>query len=172
MSYSQSVCFHITLIPRRWYNDKKASIKQQIHRSILVYQLVENKLNQLAPQPLSFNHLENIRETVYVEHKRSPKQKYGLGMGYAKKALDYAIRADNVDKFVNYLEKFIERTKAKIDEESTENVIIGDPISVKHKGRQPKRYRLEGHISGSTDQILIISSLLEPERPGEQALLE
>ncbi|CAG8529636.1 22357_t:CDS:2 [Gigaspora rosea] len=64
-------------------------------------------------------------------------------MGYAKKALDYAIRADNVDKFVNYLEKFIERTKAKIDEESTENVIIGDPISVKHKGRQPKRYRLE-----------------------------
>ncbi|CAG8523624.1 7260_t:CDS:1 [Gigaspora rosea] len=64
-------------------------------------------------------------------------------MGYAKKALDYAFRADNVDEFVNYLEKFIERTKAEIDEESTENVIIGDPICVKHKRCQPKRYRSE-----------------------------
>ncbi|CAG8836544.1 8503_t:CDS:2, partial [Gigaspora margarita] len=83
---------------------ESASIEQQFHHSILVYQLVENKLNQLAPQPLSFNNLENIRETVYVEHKQSPKQKYGLGIGYAKKALDYAIRADNVDEFINYLE--------------------------------------------------------------------
>ncbi|RIB24564.1 hypothetical protein C2G38_2168333 [Gigaspora rosea] len=30
------------------------------------------------------------------------------------------------------------------------------------------RPNLKGHISGSTDQILIILSLLEPERPGEQ----
>ncbi|CAG8534264.1 3683_t:CDS:2, partial [Gigaspora rosea] len=65
---------------------------------------------------------------------------------YAKKALDYAIRVDNVDKFVSYLEKFIERMKADIDEESNENVIIGDPIRVKHKGCQPKCYRSEGEV--------------------------
>ncbi|CAG8662023.1 16391_t:CDS:2, partial [Gigaspora rosea] len=39
---------------------------------------------------------------------------------------------------------FIERTKAEINEESTENIIIGDPIRVKHKGHQPKQYRSEG----------------------------
>ncbi|CAG8680538.1 4395_t:CDS:2, partial [Gigaspora margarita] len=77
---------------------------------------------------------KNIRETVYIEYKRSPKQKYGLGMGYAKKALDYTIRADN----------FIERMKAEIDEESIKNVIISDPIHIKHKGHQSKCYRLEG----------------------------
>ncbi|CAG8761209.1 23681_t:CDS:1, partial [Gigaspora rosea] len=59
-------------------------------------------------------------------------------------ALDYAIQADNVDEFINYLEKFIERMKAEIDKKSTENVIISDPIRVKHKGRQFKRYRSEG----------------------------
>ncbi|CAG8782158.1 6944_t:CDS:1, partial [Gigaspora rosea] len=51
---------------------------------------------------------------------------------------------DNVAEFGNYLEKFIERTKAKIDKKSSENIIIGDSIYVKHKGRRSKHYRLEG----------------------------
>ncbi|CAG8846377.1 49_t:CDS:1, partial [Gigaspora margarita] len=68
-----------------------ASIDQQIHQSIPVYRIVENKLNQLPSQPLLFNHLTKIREIVYIDHKQSPKQKYSFGMGYAKKALNYAV---------------------------------------------------------------------------------
>lgn len=64
----------------------------------------------------------------------------------AKKALNYAVRADNVDELVSYLERFIEKMKIELDEqqESVENTIIGDPIRVKHKGRQPKRYKSGG----------------------------
>ncbi|RGB30767.1 hypothetical protein C1646_817713 [Rhizophagus diaphanus] len=42
------------------------------------------------------------------------KQKYGFGMGYAKKALDLAIRADKVDEFVNQIKYFIENVKSKL----------------------------------------------------------
>ncbi|CAG8701366.1 4496_t:CDS:1, partial [Gigaspora rosea] len=67
-------------------------------------------------------------------------------MGYTKKALNYAVRADNVDELVSYLERFIEKMKIELDEqqESVENTIIGDPIRVKHKERQPKRYKSGG----------------------------
>jgi hypothetical protein len=76
-----------------------------------MYQITENKLNQLLFQPVLFNHIANFRQLANVEQKRGPKQKYGFGMSYAKKALDYAIRADKVDNFVDLLEVFIEDTK-------------------------------------------------------------
>ncbi|POG74748.1 hypothetical protein GLOIN_2v1825201 [Rhizophagus irregularis DAOM 181602=DAOM 197198] len=74
---------------------------------------------------------------------RGPKQKYGFGMGYAKKALDLAIRTDKVDEFVNQVKCFIENTKVELSEHQ-ENIVsmhIGDPLRVQHKGRQPNRYR-------------------------------
>ncbi|CAG8847923.1 9099_t:CDS:1, partial [Gigaspora margarita] len=46
------------------------SIDQQIHHSIPIYQIVENKLGQLPPQPLSFYYLTKIRETVYIIYKQ------------------------------------------------------------------------------------------------------
>ena len=42
-------------------------------------------------QPLSFQYLANFRQTPNVVQLQGPKQKYGFGMGYAKKALDLAI---------------------------------------------------------------------------------
>ncbi|CAB4415942.1 unnamed protein product [Rhizophagus irregularis] len=78
------------------------------------------------------------------EPQYGPKQKYGFGMGYAKKALDLAIRTDKVDEFVNQVKCFIENTKVELSEHQ-ENIVsmhIGDPLRVQHKGRQPNRYRL------------------------------
>ncbi|RIA88148.1 hypothetical protein C1645_826802 [Glomus cerebriforme] len=49
-----------------------------------------------------------------------PKQKYGFSMGYAKKALDLAIRADK---------------------ENVISMYISDPLWVRHKGQQPNRYK-------------------------------
>ena len=74
---------------------------------------------------------------------QGPKQKYGFGMGYAKKALDLAIRTDKVDEFVNQVKCFIESTKAELSEQEENRVSmrIGDPLRVQHKGRQPNRYR-------------------------------
>ncbi|CAG8842516.1 1599_t:CDS:2, partial [Gigaspora margarita] len=71
----------------------------------------------LPCQPLQFNCLINIRKTACVEQKRNSKQKYGFGMGYAKKVLDYAIQADKVNKFVNYLGRFIETIKSDLDKQ-------------------------------------------------------
>ncbi|CAG8465185.1 14299_t:CDS:2, partial [Rhizophagus irregularis] len=92
------------------------NIKQQ-HKE-LVYQIEENELEK-GPR-LSFQHLANFRQTPNIVQPRGPKQKYGFGMGYAKKALDLAIWADKVDEFVNQIEYFIE---------------------IRHKGRQPNRYK-------------------------------
>ena len=143
MSYSANAKFHISLIPQRWYNNNKYNIEYE-ENAIPIYHIKESELNELEqPLPqLSFQHLKNFRHTSNVIQLQGPKQKYGFGMGYAKKALDLAIRADKVDEFVNQVRCFIENTKAELSEQQ-ENMssMIGDPLRVTHKGRQPNRYK-------------------------------
>ena len=82
----------------------------------------------------------NFRQTPNVVQLQGPKQKYGYGMGYAKKALDLAVQ---VDEFVDQVKYFIDNTKVELSEQQ-ENMVfmhIGDPLRVKHKGRQPNRYK-------------------------------
>ncbi|CAG8698836.1 13082_t:CDS:1, partial [Gigaspora rosea] len=38
-------------------------------------------------------------------------------MGHAKKELDYAVWANNVDELVSCLEKFIEKTKVELEKQ-------------------------------------------------------
>ncbi|CAG8625254.1 8270_t:CDS:2, partial [Racocetra fulgida] len=113
-------------------NVTKSEIDQQILSSISMYQIVRNILNPIPPKPLLFNHLSDIRKLTHVEQKRSSKQKYGFGISYAKKALDYTIRADKVDEFINYLERFIKDTKDELDKHqdvtNIENLIVINPI--------------------------------------------
>ena len=109
MSYSINAQFHISLISRRWYNSNKYNA-EQYNETI---QVEENELEIVRPQ-LSFQHLANFRQTPNIVQPHGPKQKYGFGMGYAKKALDLAIQADKVDEFVNQLEYFIENVKAEL----------------------------------------------------------
>ncbi|CAG8848314.1 45163_t:CDS:2, partial [Gigaspora margarita] len=45
---------------------------------------------------------------------QGPKQKYGLRIDYAKKALDLAIRTNKVEEFVSHLKTFIEVTKTNM----------------------------------------------------------
>ncbi|UZO20690.1 uncharacterized protein OCT59_013109 [Rhizophagus irregularis] len=95
------------------------------------------------PQSLFSSLIENISHNSIQQVWKGPKQKYGFGMGYAKKALDLAIRTDKVDEFVNQVKCFIENTKVELSEHQ-ENIVsmhIGDPLRVQHKGRQPNRYR-------------------------------
>ncbi|GET01574.1 protein FAR1-related sequence 5-like [Rhizophagus clarus] len=123
MSYSANAQFHISLIPQRWYNNNKYNFEQHEKNILVSFHIGENELGDESEHPLSqlsFQHLMNFRQTSNVVQVQGPKQKYGFGMGYAKKALDLAIRTDK------------------------ENVIsmhIGDPLKVQHKGRQPNRYK-------------------------------
>ncbi|PKY26022.1 hypothetical protein RhiirB3_512538 [Rhizophagus irregularis] len=84
-----------------------------------------------------------------IMQMQGPKQKYGFGMGYAKKALDYAVRADKVEEFVTQLKVFIEETKEDLSDQqdSVENMVIGDPLRTQHKGRQPNRYKSGGEVT-------------------------
>ncbi|PKC03822.1 hypothetical protein RhiirA5_379865, partial [Rhizophagus irregularis] len=148
MSYSAHARFHITLIPRRWHNDKKFNLNQD-HASIPSYQIGkdESDISEQTPlQSISFSHLERIRKMPDIMQMQGPKQKYGFGMGYAKKALDYAVRADKVEEFVTQLKVFIEETKEDLSDQqdSVENMVIGDPLRTQHKGRQPNRYKSGG----------------------------
>ncbi|PKY61295.1 hypothetical protein RhiirA4_486082 [Rhizophagus irregularis] len=143
MSYSTTAQFHISLVPQRWYNNSKYNEHEK--NVMPIYHIGENKLSELEqPIPqLSFQHLANFRQTPNIVQLQGPKQKYGFGMGYAKKALDLAIRTDKVDEFVNQVKCFIENTKVELSEHQ-ENIVsmhIGDPLRVQHKGRQPNRYR-------------------------------
>ncbi|CAG8595120.1 17519_t:CDS:2, partial [Gigaspora rosea] len=61
-------------------------------------------------------------------------------MSHAKKALDYTIRADNVNELVDYLERFIEKTKSELDKQ--QNHV--ENVKNMHKGHQPKRYKSRG----------------------------
>ncbi|PKC53781.1 hypothetical protein RhiirA1_478578 [Rhizophagus irregularis] len=139
MSYSINAQFHISLISQRWYNYNKYNIEQQHKES--VYQNEENKL-EIGPR-LSFQHLANFRQAPSIVQPRGPKQKYGFGMGYAKKALDLAIWTDKVDEFVNQIEYFIESVKSELSDQQENGISmhISDPLRVRHKGRQPNRYK-------------------------------
>ncbi len=100
---------------------------------IPVYYIGESELHDELEQPLpqlSFQHLANFRQTPNVVQLQGPKQKYGFGMGYAKKALDLAIRTDKVDEFVNQVKFFIESTKAELSEQEENRVSmhISDPL--------------------------------------------
>ncbi|PKY37011.1 hypothetical protein RhiirB3_461034 [Rhizophagus irregularis] len=85
----------------------------------------------------------NFRQTPNVVQLQNPKQKYGFGMEYAKKALDLAVQTDKVDEFVGQVKYFIENTKAELSKQQ-ENLTfmhIGDLLRVQYKGRQPNRYK-------------------------------
>ena len=121
MSYSVNARFHISLISKRWYNNNKYNIEQDEE----ICYIGESELNEFE-QPLtqlSFQHLANFRKTPNIVQQQGPKQKYGFGMGYAKKALDLAIRADKVDEFVDQMRCFIENTKAELSEQQ-ENIVL------------------------------------------------
>ncbi|CAG8832078.1 15138_t:CDS:2, partial [Gigaspora margarita] len=112
------------------------------------YQINTNKTDLTSDQLLLY-HLVKIRQVPNIVQLQSPKQKFGFGMEYAKKALDYAIRADKIDELVKQLENFIEKTKKELfnnQKNDSDNNIISDPIQVHHKGRQPKRYKSGGEI--------------------------
>ncbi|CAG8834311.1 22262_t:CDS:2, partial [Gigaspora margarita] len=93
--------------------DDKFQINQQEHFLELTYQINTNKTDLTSDQLLLY-HLVKIRQAPNIVQLQGPKQKFRFGMGYAKKALDYAIRADKIDELVNQLENFIEKTKKEL----------------------------------------------------------
>src|SRR5438045_1173860 len=97
-----------------------------------------NVIKQSQLQPLSFQYLAKIWEVPNILQLQNPKQKFGFGMGYAKKALNYAIQADKMDEFVNQMKYFIEKTKKDLftqqyDIDSIENMIVNNMYNVQHK---------------------------------------
>ncbi|CAG8560807.1 2148_t:CDS:1 [Gigaspora rosea] len=77
-------------------------------------------------------------------------------MGYAKKALDLAIRADKVEGFVSNLKNFIEVTKSDLfsTQGNASFISVEDPLHVPHKGRQPNRYKSGGESSRKARYIV------------------
>ncbi|CAB4444639.1 unnamed protein product [Rhizophagus irregularis] len=121
--------------------------------SLLLGNIVQHNVQEVwkiffLSQP-SFQHLEKVRQMPNIKQLQGPKQKFGFGIGYAKKALDYyAIRADKLNELVSQLESFIEEMKEElsINQENIDS-IVKDPIQVKHKRRQPNRYKSGGETS-------------------------
>ncbi|CAG8808835.1 18974_t:CDS:2, partial [Gigaspora margarita] len=120
----------------RWYNNSKINKDEA---SVPIYQIKKTESNELL-QPLSFQHLARFKQTPNIVQSHGPKQKYGFGMGYAKKALDLAIHANKVDDFVNEIERFIEKTKKDMSDQNksvnptnVEVVSVGDLLRVQHK---------------------------------------
>jgi hypothetical protein len=174
MSYSVNARFHISLIPKRWYNNNKYNINQREENMTPICHIGESELDELEqplPPQLSFQHLANFRQTPNVVQLQGPKQKYGFGMGYAKKALDLAIRTDKVNEFVNQVKCFIEDTKAELSEQGKNIALmhIGDPLRVPHKGRQPNRYKSCGEPSQKkTKNIRDITNIINEEEGGKK----
>ncbi|UZO11570.1 uncharacterized protein OCT59_003131 [Rhizophagus irregularis] len=138
--YDQPQSLFSSLIKNIPHNSiRQYNIEQQHKES--VYQNEENKL-EIGPR-LSFQHLANFRQAPSIVQPRGPKQKYGFGMEYAKKALDLAIWTDKVDEFVNQIEYFIESVKSELSDQQENGISmhISDPLRVRHKGRQPNRYK-------------------------------
>ena len=91
--FGQLMQFHISLIPQRWYNNKH-NTKNKENSLIPAVNIEESELHDELKQllfQLSFQYLTNFRQTFNVVQLQGPKQKYGFGMGYAKKILDLAI---------------------------------------------------------------------------------
>ncbi|CAG8776136.1 4876_t:CDS:2 [Cetraspora pellucida] len=115
-----------------------------------VWKAIRYSVQNSEPQPIIlFNDGSHLCTCLLLINKgipQGPKQKYGFGMGYAKKALDLAIQADRVEEFVSHLKDFIEDAKNDLfsTQDNASSLSIRDPLHVPHKGRQPNRYKSGG----------------------------
>ncbi|CAG8841491.1 27754_t:CDS:2, partial [Gigaspora margarita] len=93
-----------------------------------------------------------FKQTHNVKQLQGPKQKYGFRMGYAKKALDLAIRADKVEEFVSNLKNFIEVMKSDLfsTQDNASFINVEDPLYVPHKGTDQSN---EGKIQKVTEAL-------------------
>ncbi|CAG8817231.1 3448_t:CDS:2, partial [Gigaspora margarita] len=66
-----------------------------------------------------------------IKQPQGPKQKYGLGMGYAKKALDLIIQINKVEEFVSHLKNFIEESKDNLF--SIQNMLNTYLLEIRYK---------------------------------------
>jgi len=67
-------------------------------------------------------------------------------MDYVKKAINFAIRTDKIEEFVNQIKIFIEKVKEELFNKQDDNnynssMHISNLLHVQHKGRQPNRYK-------------------------------
>ncbi|CAG8741570.1 5207_t:CDS:2, partial [Gigaspora margarita] len=113
-----------------------SKINEQNNVLTPTYQVRQSRSVEL-PQPL-FQHLIRFKQTPNVVQLHGPKQKYGFGIGYAKKALDLAIRTNKVNDLVNELEHQ--------DQDDNDSAGVQDPLRVRYKGRQPKRYKSDSEL--------------------------
>ncbi|CAG8806453.1 16091_t:CDS:2 [Racocetra fulgida] len=73
-----------------------------------------------------------------IEQPQEPKQKYRLGMGYTKKALDLAIQINKVEELVSCLKNFIKEAKDNLfsTQNNAEDILVGDLLHILHKVRR------------------------------------
>jgi hypothetical protein len=172
---SSNACFHLMLIPKRWYKDEYIT-SSDICSSEMIMNNCRNDQNgmQITLEFTQKYTIDDLSEKYSKQISRN-QLKFGTLMGEAKKAIQFAIQDDD-DELIQFIREFNKRKEARlIQAESirqqealasrkmndnkvfcnTKGVLIDsnqilDPLKHQPKGRPPmKRLKSSVEKSGS-----------------------
>ena len=106
---SSKARFHLTLIPCRWYKDEYISSSKGCFNELIIGNCNSNHDDTLK---FIWKYTVNDLSEKYSKQISQKRLKYGILMGEAKKAIQFAIQ-DGDDELIQFIKEFNERKKAQ-----------------------------------------------------------
>ena len=106
---SFKTCFHLTLIPRRWYKDEYFSSSERYSNEEVI---ANSNFNHSGALKFTRKYTINDLSEEYSKQISQKQLKYGILMGEAKKAIQFAIFDDD-DELIQFMKEYNERKKAQ-----------------------------------------------------------
>ncbi|CAG8795175.1 22931_t:CDS:2, partial [Cetraspora pellucida] len=164
MMNTKAAKFHIGLVARRWYYDDQQDIRLEDLQlqSIEISTMFQQTATNIAVP--DFHIIEKIRDTnMYIvknQQAANKKARYANGFGRMKKALNIALDLGCKEKLIYVISSFINQKKSAIENINNKNIQLGesqqiiviDPLVVKHRGRPPiKRLKSSSETPSNID---------------------
>ena len=105
---SSKTRFHLTLIPRHWYKDEYISSSEGYSNEEVI---ANSNFNHSGALQFTRKYTINDLSEEYSKQISQKQLKYGILMGEAKKAIQFAI-FDNDDELIQFMKEYNERKKA------------------------------------------------------------
>ena len=109
---SSKACFHLTLIPRRWYKDEYITSSDICSSEIVMNNCDPSQTNSQITLEFTQKYITNDLSEKYFKQISRNQLKFGTLMGEARKAIQFAIQ-DGDDELIQFIREFNKRKEAQ-----------------------------------------------------------
>lgn len=151
---SSKACFHLTLIPRRWYKDEYIISSDICSSEIVMNGCNFSKNDSQITLEFTRKYTINDLSEKYSKQISRNQLKFGTLMGEAKKAIQFAIQ-DGDDELIQFIREFNKRKEAQ--------QILAESIRQQEALANRKMTTNDNQVFSNTKGILIDSNqILDP----------